>query len=126
MHQYTDKKKSYLLLFLILFFLSSTNSQKNKKKKESLYNLQSIEVVGLDRKINLEIERKLNFLINTNIFIIDRQILKDQISKYNFIENYNIIKLYPSFLSLSPNIWIDSIIRPMIHSFFWFNDLIIF
>ena len=100
MHQYIDKKKNILFLFLILFFLSSINSQLFVEKKESFYNLQSIEVTGLDNEINLEIEQNLNFLKNTNIFSINREILKDQISKYNFIENYNIFKLYPSKIIL--------------------------
>ena len=100
MHQYIDKKKNILFLFLILFLLSSINSQKFVKKKESFYNLQSIEVIGLDNAINLEIKQNLNFLKNTNIFFIDKEILKDQINKYNFIENYNIFKLYPSKIFL--------------------------
>ena len=58
MHQYIDKKKNILFLFLILFFLSSINSQKFVEKKKSFYNLQSIEVIGLDNAINLEIKQK--------------------------------------------------------------------
>ena len=100
MHQYTDKKKSYLFLFLILFFLSSINSQIFIEKKESLYNLNSIEVVGLNKQINIEIEQNLNFIKNTNIFFIDKEIIKDQIKKYNFIEKYNIFKIYPSKILL--------------------------
>ena len=100
MHQYRDKKKYFLFLFLTLFFLSSINSQLFVKKKESFYNINSIKVVGLDSKINTEIEENLNFLENTNIFFIDKEILKDQLSKYNFIENYNIFKLYPSKIIL--------------------------
>tara|TARA_Y100001970_G_scaffold218457_1_gene267890 strand:- start:2915 stop:3604 length:690 start_codon:yes stop_codon:yes gene_type:complete len=100
MRHYIDKKKSILFLFFILFFLSSINSQLFVKKKDSFYNIQSIKVVGLDSKINSEIEDNLNFLKNTNIFFIDKEILKDQISKYSFIENYNIFKLYPSKIIL--------------------------
>ena len=96
MHQQTDKKKNIIFLLLILFFLSSINNQLFVEKKESFYNLQSIKVKGLNNSINLEIEEDLNFLKDTNIFFIDKKILKDQISKYNFIESYNIIKLYPS------------------------------
>jgi len=95
-HQYIDKKKNILFIFLILFFLTSINNQLFVKKKESFYNIKSIKVVGLDSKINLEIEQNLNFFKNTNIFFIDKEILKDQLSKYNFIENYNIFKSYPS------------------------------
>ena len=100
MHHYIDKKKIFLFLFLTIFFLSSINSQIFVEKKKSFYNLKSIEVIGLDNTINLEIEKNLSFLKNTNIFFIDREILKDQISKYNYIENYNIIKLYPSKIIL--------------------------
>jgi len=100
MHQYRDKRKYFLLLFLTLFFLSSINSQLFIEKKQSLYNLKSIEVIGLDKNLNIEIEQNLNFLINTNIFFINKQILNNQISKYNFIENYSIFKFYPSKIIL--------------------------
>ena len=100
MRHYIDKKKNFLFIFLTLFFLSSINSQLFIEKKKSFYNLQSIEVIGLDNAINLEIEKNLNFLKNTNIFFVDSEVLKDQISKHNYIENYNIIKLYPSKIIL--------------------------
>ena len=99
MHQNTDKK-FFLFLFFLLFFLTSINSQVFIKKKESLYNLKSIEVTGLDQAINLEIQENLDFLKNTNIFFLDKKILIDQIKKYNFIEKYSIIKLYPSKIIL--------------------------
>ena len=100
MHQQKGKKKNLLFLFLILFFLPSINSQVFIEKKSSFFNLKSIEVVGLDTITNSEIEQNLNFLKNTNIFFIDKEILNDQIRKYNFIENYNIFKFYPSKIIL--------------------------
>ena len=100
MHPHTGKKTNILFIFLILFFLSSINNQLFVKKKESFYNIKSIKVVGLDNKINREIEENLNFLENTNIFFIDKEILKDQLTKYYFIENYNIFKSYPSKIIL--------------------------
>ena len=100
MPQYADKKKFFIFIFLTLFFLTSINSQLFIKKKQSFYELKSIEVIGLDEAINLEIKKNLNFLKSTNIFFLDKEILKDQISKYNYIENYNIIKSYPSKIIL--------------------------
>ena len=100
MHRYRDKKKYFLFLFLTLFFLSSINSQLFIEKKQSLYNLKSIEVIGLDEKLNTEIEQNLNFLLNTNIFFLDKKILNNQINKYNYIENYTIFKSYPSKIIL--------------------------
>ena len=100
MHQIRDKKKYFIFLFLTLFFLSSINSQLFVEKKQSFYNLKSIEVIGLDNNLNFDIEQNLKFLINTNIFFLDKKILNDQISKYNYIENYSIFKLYPSKIIL--------------------------
>jgi len=100
MHQNTGKRKNFLFILLALLFLSSINSQNFLKKKESMYNLKSIEVIGLNEKINLEIKENLNFLKNKNIFFIKKKILEDQINKYKFIENYNIFKLYPSKIIL--------------------------
>ena len=96
MHQSKDRKKNILYLFFILFFISSINSQLFVKKKESFYNLNFIEVVGLDEQINKEIEKNINFIKNTNIFFLDKEIIKDHINKYDFIEKYNIFKIYPS------------------------------
>ena len=100
MHQYRDKKKYFLFLFFTLFFLSSINSQLFVEKKKSLYNLKYIEVIGLDENLNIEIEQNLNFLLNTNIFFLDKKILNNQINKYNYIENYSIFKSYPSKIIL--------------------------
>ena len=100
MPQYVDKKKNIIFLFLILFFLSSFNNQMFIEKKKLFYNLKSIEVTGLDSLINQEIEQNLNFLKNSNIFFINKEIFKDQIDKYNFIESYNIYKIYPSKIIL--------------------------
>ena len=100
MLQSRDRKKNFLFLFFILLFLSSINSKLFVEKKNSFYNLQFIEVQGLEKSINLEIEKNLNFLKNTNIFFIDKQVLEDQLNKYNFIETYNIVKLYPSKIIL--------------------------
>tara|TARA_B100001741_G_C16302761_1_gene482075 strand:- start:1 stop:690 length:690 start_codon:yes stop_codon:yes gene_type:complete len=96
MLQQGDKKKSILFIFVIIFFLTSINSQQFIDKKKSFYDLKKIEVKGLDEEINLEIKKNLNFLKNTNIFFVDDKILKDQIGKYEFIENYNVFKSYPS------------------------------
>ena len=96
MRQQIGKKKFFSFLLLVLLFATSINNKIFNEKKDSLYNLDSIEVIGLNEKFNLEIEKKLNFLKNTNIFFIDSQILIDQINHYNFIENYSITKFYPS------------------------------
>ena len=100
MPQQRDKKRYILFLLLILILLSSINNHKFMKKKSSILDLKSIKVSGLDNLTNDEIENNLNFLKNTNILFLNKEILDDQIKKYNFIEYYNIFKLYPSTIEL--------------------------
>ena len=100
MHQLIDRKKKFLFLFLILIFLSSINSQNFIQKKDTFYALNNLEVEGLEERLNLQIKKDLNFLYKTNIFSVDKKIIKDQINTYNFIENYNILKFYPSKIIL--------------------------
>ena len=52
MHQYTGKKKKFLFLFFIILFLSSINSKLFVEKKNSFYNLQYIEVKGLEKSLD--------------------------------------------------------------------------
>ena len=98
MHQQIGKKNFFLFLLLVLFFATSINNKIFSEQKDSFYNLDTIEVIGLNEKFNSEIKKKLNFLKNTNIFFIDEEILKDQINKYSFVENYSVMKFYPSKL----------------------------
>ena len=115
MPQSRDRKKSFLFLFLIILFLSSINSQLFVQKKESLYNLNSIEVTGLDEQINIEIEKNLNFLKNTNIFFIDKEILKDHIDKMLTFQGFFKYHLYKvssndsNSIKLSIHYYVDSL-----------------
>ena len=69
-------------------------------KKVIFFGFKIDQVTGLDISTNSEIEKNLKFLKNINNFFINKKILDDQINKYNFIEYYNIFKVYPSTIKL--------------------------
>ena len=96
MHHYTDKKKIIVFLILVIIFLTSINSQSFIAKKENFFNLKNIQIYGLDESLNKEIKKNLEYLKNSNIFFLDKEILIDQLQKYKFIDSYTVFKTYPS------------------------------
>lgn len=89
-------KKKYLFYILILFFLSTTNNTNLTNNLEVLSKLELIEVKGLNSSLNYKIKNDLDFLIDKNIYKLDSSIIKKKLENYNFIENYEVIKEYPS------------------------------
>jgi len=95
MHQLIGKKKIIFYIFIFLF-LSTINNTKIINYKKQLSKLKEIEVRGLNENLNLSIQKDLEFLLNKNIYKLDYQIIEKILEKNNFIENYNVLKYYPS------------------------------
>ena len=96
MHQLTDKKKKYFLYFIIFLLLSTINNLSFIRSKELLSNIKTIEVSGLKNNLNLSIKKNFEFLLNNNIFQIDKELLINKLDLYNYLQNYKVFKIYPS------------------------------
>jgi len=103
MLQYTDKKYNYFFYVFLLLLLSTINSLSLIDSKNTLSKVRIIEVTGLENKINEKIKNKLGYLLNTNIYSIDKTKLKKKLNDYNFIENYKVSKVYPSKIIIDLN-----------------------
>ena len=98
MHQQTDKKLKFFLYFFIFIFLSTVNNFSFIKNKELLSKVKSIEVVGLSKNLNSIVKKKFDSLIDNNIFTLNKENLENVLNQYNYLQNYNVYKLYPSKL----------------------------
>ena len=103
MLQYTDKKYNYFFYVFLLLLLSTINSLSLIDSKNTLSKVRIIEVTGLENKINEKIKNKLGYLLNTNIYSIDKTKLKKKLNDYNFIENYKVSKVYHSKIIIDLN-----------------------
>ena len=93
MLQKTDKKKFiffYLIIFLILSSIHNSNVKYN-----NFFIVKKIEVLGLDKTDNLLLEKKLKYLIGSNIFTINKESF-ELIKSENLINRYNVKKIYPN------------------------------
>ena len=97
MLQKIDKKK-YIFFYLIIFLIFSSTHNLNLKNN-NFFIVKKIEVVGLDERDNLLLEKKLKDLIGSNIFTINKESFKF-IKSENLINRYNIKKIYPNHIKV--------------------------
>ncbi len=98
MLQKIDKKK-YIFFYLIIFLVFSSTHNLNLKYN-NFFIVKKIEVVGLDGRGNLLLEKKLKDLIGSNIFTINKESFKF-IKSENLINRYNIKKIYPNHIKVN-------------------------
>ena len=96
MHLLTNKKIILYIFFFILF--GSINNQ--FFLKTNFLKVDDLKIYGLEEQNYLTIDKKLKSLNFRNIFFIDKKDLKKILNSYDIIENYQIIKKYPSSLEI--------------------------
>jgi cell division protein FtsQ len=80
-----------IVLALISFFLSP------------FFKLRDIDIAGLNNMSTSNINDMVSSYIKTNIWLIDKQEIKDKISLSNYVESANIKKRYPNSLLIDIN-----------------------
>ena len=92
------KKKLFVGLTLFIFF--STYKFKNDYNILEVFNIKKIEIVNNQILDGSEIKKDLIFLYKENIFSINEKEIKERIEKNNFIESFEIKKIYPSSIKI--------------------------
>ena len=92
-------KKRLIIALLLLFFFSTYNIKFNKN---FLSNLQIKTITIENNKIinEKEIKEKLSFLYETNFFFLRTKNIEKKLKEIQFIESYQIKKIYPNNLKI--------------------------
>ena len=99
MHQ--RKSKHILIYFFLLFLFGSITNVGLYNSK--FLNLSKIEVSGLDENESSKLKNKIENLKIKNIFFLNENKIKNIIELNTLIENYQILRIYPSNLSIKIN-----------------------
>ena len=102
MPQLINKKKIYFYIFLFLL-LSTVSNQNLFKSIKQKFTIKNITVHSDTENIENMILSKTKFLIDKNIFFINKQLLYKNLSNLNFLENIRITKNYPSTINIRAN-----------------------
>ena len=95
MPQSISKTKIYFYL-LILLFLSSTFNFNFISKFKNFSLIRHINIIGLNEKEKILLEKNLEIFINKNIFLISKEEVLKILKKNSFLDSYKIVKVFPS------------------------------
>ena len=86
-----------LFLFLILFTTYSPNFDFNASSKFQIKNIliENNSIIPTER-----VKKKLNYLFNENLFLLDFKKIEETLKDEDFIESFSIKKIYPYTLKL--------------------------
>ena len=96
MHQ--RKSKKILIYFFLLCLLGSINNIDFNKLK--IQNIIDVKILGLENDNNLVLLESIKNLKLDNILFTDNKDLKNLINSNSLVENYKIIKRYPSSIDI--------------------------
>ena len=100
MHQYINRNKIYFYLFLFLFLTTISNLTliNNFERNFLIKNI----IVKLDKsELNSKVLLNFSYLIDKNIFLIEKKNLLEKMKKINYLEKIKIKKSYPSTIIVS-------------------------
>ena len=92
--------KIYFLIFIFLIF-STYNNKDNKKSFIVVFPIKEILIENNVASNLLELETELNFLINSNLIFLNEDKILSIIEKFDFIENIQLKKKYPSTIKIT-------------------------
>ena len=95
--QQRKSKKILIYFFLLCLFGSINNTDFNKLK---IQNIIDVKILGLENDNNLVLLESIKNLKLDNILFTDNKDLKNLINSNSLVENYKIIKRYPSSIDI--------------------------
>jgi len=100
MHQSIGKKNKIIIYLLFLFVLSTTSAKLINNQNKLSSSISKINITGLSERKNLEISNNLNNFLYKSIFLISKDEIRKILQKHNIIQEFNIMKIYPSTLNI--------------------------
>ena len=92
--------KKRLIIGLLLLFLFSTYNIKFNKTFFSNFQIKKITIENNKIITEGEIKEKLSFLYETNFFFLKTKNIEKKLKEIQFIESYQIKKIYPNNLKI--------------------------
>ena len=99
MLQSINKKKIYFYIFLFLFLSTIFNLNLLKSFKE-IISVSNINIKGLNKSEEMLVKEELKVLLKNNIFFLQKDLILENLDKFNFLENIIVNKTFPSKINI--------------------------
>ena len=96
-----DKKIKVIFYIFLILFLSTFNNTNFHELKKNFFLIENIKINGLNEKLTLDINSKLEKYLRSNLLLLNKELIQNDINEFPFIEEYTIFKKYPSQIILN-------------------------
>ena len=92
-------KKRILFASVLLLLLSTYNIQKNAKLNSGL-NIEKIYIENIKFIDEKNIKKKLSFLYETNLFLLNEEEVKLKLNEVDLIDSFEVKKIFPNKIKI--------------------------
>ena len=96
-----DKKIKIIFYIFLILFLSTFNNTNIHELKKNFFLIENIKINGLNEKLTLDINSKLEKYLRSNLLLLNKEFIQNDMNEFPFIESYTIFKKYPSQIILN-------------------------
>ena len=96
-----DKKIKIIFYIFLILFLSTFNNINIHELKKNFFLIENIKINGLNEKLALDINSKLEKYLSSNLLLLNKEFIQNDMNEFPFIEGYTIFKKYPSQIILN-------------------------
>ena len=96
-----DKKIKIIFYIFLILFLSTFNNTNIQELKKNFFLIENIKINGLNEKLTLDINSKLEKYLSSNLLLLNKEFIQNDMNEFPFIESYTIFKKYPSQIILN-------------------------
>ena len=96
-----DKKIKIIFYIFLILFLSTFNNLNFNKLKNNFFLIENIRINGINEKSTLDINSKLEKYLKSNLLLLNKKYIQNDLDEFPFIEEYSIFKKYPSQIILN-------------------------
>ena len=91
------------ILIYIFFFILFATLNNNNFEKFKFSEINEVKIYGLNEDENYKLKKKLNSILSMNLFFLNKIEVKKYLDTIDIIDNYTILKKYPSSLEIRIN-----------------------
>ena len=96
-----DKKIKIIFYIFLILFLSTFNNINIHELKKNFFLIENIKINGLNEKLTLDVNSKLKKYLKSNLLLLNKEFIQNDMNEFPFIESYTIFKKYPSQIILN-------------------------
>jgi len=95
------RSKKTFILVIIFFFISSFIPNFREDTKSFIFPIKKVLIENNKIVNSKDLQNELSSLVGKNLLLIDHELIKSKIVKYDFVKSFRLKKIYPKTLKIT-------------------------